>query len=181
MDYHEKRCLLSRQKLFGHTTDSWRLTDFIELPEYLDNGIYKCRIVYAHTVQSVSFVPYAISNIARIKIIHDDEVSYDKKYLQRPHLDDLFTKKENADEIIIIKNNYVTDAYYYNIIFEKADKLYTSDTPLLLGTKRQYLIDQKLVNVIPIHYNDIFTFDRIHLINALVDIGEITLQIDAIF
>jgi 4-amino-4-deoxychorismate lyase len=66
----------------------------------------------------------------------------------------------------------VTDSYYANVIFSDGDQWYTPYQPLLQGTKRQQLIDQGVVHPIPIGVKDIARFQRIQLINAMIDIED---------
>ncbi|MBK8371293.1 MAG: hypothetical protein IPL20_08025 [Saprospiraceae bacterium] len=57
-----------------------------------------------------------------------DDIEYPYKWVERPELDEVFRQKGNADEIIIIRKGWVTDAYYYNLVFEKMVNFYTAYT-----------------------------------------------------
>ncbi|MBK8052928.1 MAG: hypothetical protein IPK35_06555 [Saprospiraceae bacterium] len=49
----------------------------------------------------------------------------------------MFAKRDGNDEIIIVKDDKVTDAFYFNIVCCKDESFYTPAEPLLFGTKRQ--------------------------------------------
>ena len=78
--------------------------------------------------------------------------------------------REQFDDIIIIRNGLVTDSYYANLCFEKKGELFTPVVPLLNGTKRMKLISEKKIIPIDIKPKEINSYDRIHLINAMIDI-----------
>jgi 4-amino-4-deoxychorismate lyase len=47
---------------------------------------------------------------------------------------------EGCDDIIIVRNGFVTDASYANLIFRKGDEWFTPATFLLAGTMRAFLL-----------------------------------------
>ena len=68
---------------------------------------------------------------------------------------------------MIIKNGLVTDTSKANIIFLKSDKIFTPNSPLLNGTKRQEMIKYHHLIPIEIKIDDIFHFEKWKIINAL--------------
>jgi len=112
-----------------------------------------------------------------LALVHDNDIAYEYKWVDRPELDRLFSHKGEASEIIIIKDGKVTDGFYYNLVFEKEGKLFTSDTPLLQGTQRASLIQKGKITETTISEEDIFDFDKIHLINAMTLPGKLVVDI----
>lgn len=108
-----------------------------------------------------------------------DHISYTYKYEDRSALKKLFNQRENHSEILIIKNGIVTDCFYYNVAFY-SDAWYTPKQPLLNGTMRASLLDQKIINLADISLEDIPKYTKICLFNALNPFGEIVLAIDTI-
>ncbi len=100
-----------------------------------------------------------------------DEVDYSFKFCNRTSLDQLLAKGE-SDDVIICKNGYVTDGHYSNLVFENKDGFFTSKTPLLTGIKREFLLRTNQIKERSISIENIFDFDRVHFINAMLDIGE---------
>jgi 4-amino-4-deoxychorismate lyase len=80
----------------------------------------------------------------------------------------LFAQRDNADDIVIVKNGLVTDAFAANLIFFDGQKWVTPNTPLLKGTQRQYSLDQGIISETEIKESDISSFQKVGLINAMV-------------
>ena len=87
--------------------------------------VIKPAIIYdENEILDVQYFPYKKREIKSFKIINCDEIDYSKKYLNRESLDNLFEKKEDCDEIIILKNGIITDTSIANIaIFYEAQWL----------------------------------------------------------
>ncbi len=176
MTLHEQRANRSRKMLFGIERPLY-LKKVIVVPEEFKKGLVKCRVIYGESIESVIFTMYEKRKINSAKVIYEDHVLYDHKYVIRTGLDDVYAKREDHDEIIIIKNGMVTDAYYFNLVFEKEGKYFTSDTPLLHGIQREKLILSQKVQEIPIHLDDISSYERVHFVNALNPLGRNVLEV----
>jgi len=129
----------------------------------------------------VEFEPYLKKEIKTIVCVHDDEVNYSYKYADRAHLKSIFEKKGNADDVLIIKKGLVTDCHYANVAFLKNENWYTPKDPLLAGTQRAKLIEEKRVSLLNIKSNEINNFEKMALFNAMIPFEErIEINIDAI-
>ncbi|HLO53591.1 MAG TPA: aminotransferase class IV [Saprospiraceae bacterium] len=175
LNFHENRCNESRAKL-------WNLTNAINLrkkmiiPRNYQDGLVKCRLVYSQEIEEISFQAYQIRTINKIKIIQNDTISYPFKFEERKELDTLFAAKDDSDEIMIVKNNLVTDAYYYNYVFQKGKQYFTPNQPLLEGVMRSSLILNNKIIKKDIFVTEIQEFDAIHLINAMTPLGKIVVK-----
>lgn len=176
LDAHQARFDRSRRDCFG-STDRISLREKILQQGVPLSGLFKCRVVYQLEVESVAFQPYQYPDIRSLAIVQDPDITYDDKWVDRPALDVLFRQKEPADEIIIVKKGLVTDAYYYNLVFEKNGNLVTPDTPLLPGTRREQLLKTGKITTALISEADIFKYERVHLINALTGLHRISVHI----
>ena len=76
-------------------------------------------------------------------------------------------QKGEADEIIIIKDSFVTDCSIGNLAFRKGTQWFTPNTPLLKGTQREYLLQSGQLQEIEIRQEQLEQFDEIRVINAL--------------
>ncbi|WP_320035101.1 aminotransferase class IV family protein [Halarcobacter sp.] len=145
----------------------------LNLQDYIypsSNKLLRCKLIYDESgVLSVEFFPYKKREIKTFKILHEDGISYSKKYLNRESLDKLFEKKEDADEIIIIKDNFVTDTSIANIAIFDGTNWLTSKKPLLLGTTRDRLIQEGLLIEKDIDINMLKNSKKIALMNAMID------------
>lgn len=168
--YHEQRMNCAIRELFDGDVNH-NLSVYLEGIQYPKEGLYKCRIVYDHRQREVEFVPYTPRLIRTLKVVTDNHIQYEHKYEDRAALDALFGKRGECDDILIIKNNLVTDTYYSNIVFKRGGDWYTPSSVLLQGTMRQYLIDHNVIRVMTITRDDITRFSSFKLINAMLGFG----------
>jgi len=171
MDFHNERFNRSRRDLF-HITEDINLESFISSEILNTKGNYKCRILYDSEIKKIQISPYNLPEIRSLKIVEDNNIQYAYKYKNRDAIDQLVSLRKNSDDILIIKNGFVTDTSYCNIVFIKDDKLYTSNTPLLKGTKRAKLLKEGKIIEIEIKPTDIKLFQKAYLINAMIDLED---------
>lgn len=176
LDLHNNRCRLARKELFG-IEDKLDIKKFISIPADQKTGLFKCRICYSDQIHSVSIEPYSLRYIGNVKLIYDDAISYDYKFENREQLDRLFAQRDTSDEVLIVKNGYFTDSYYYNLVFQKHHQFITPRNPLLCGTQRQYLLNRSRIFEGDVTPNQLWSYDKIHFINALTPLGKLSLDI----
>lgn len=145
----------------------------INLQEYiypLSEELLRCKVTYNDfEVLNVEYFPYKKREINSFKLIFDDAINYSKKYLNREKLDNLFSKKENCDEIIIIKNEIVTDTSIANIAIFYENMWITSKNCLLKGTTRNRLLEEKFLIEKDISVAMLQKASKIALMNAMID------------
>ncbi len=142
------------------------------IPPDLRTGLVKCRVVYGkHGVESVEFTPYSFREIKTVAIVRDDTIDYTYKSTDRSRLNGLL-KASGCDEIIIVKDGFVTDASAANLVLEDATGLYTPSTCLLSGTKRAALITAGTIRERDIRSEDLHNFSTIRLINAMIELED---------
>lgn len=172
VEYHNQRLNRTRLDLLGEK-NPWNIDELISIPENLDPGkVYKCRILYTENIKSVEFLPYSIRKIETFGVVIDNQINYSYKHLERESLEKLIKLSPLTDDIIIVKNNLVTDSSHANLIFFDVEKWITPVNPLLYGTKRQKYIDEKRIVPKKIFITDIKNFTKIKIINAMIDIEE---------
>ena len=167
LEYHQIRYnhALNYLKTLGVAINDelWNLKNIIKnIP--INNHLIRCRVDYDGMNASVQFFDYTPKIIQSFCVVNSD-INYCHKYANRDKLTHLL--KQNADEVIIIKNDKVTDCTIGNLLFFKNGIWYTSDTPLLSGTQRAYLLDIRQIHLTAIYKNDIFNYEKIMMINAL--------------
>ncbi len=168
---HNQRMNNSRLMLFGKD-------NFINLEEEIDledddfDGIFKCRVLYSNVIEIVEILPYQIKKINSLKMVFNDSISYAHKFEDRKDISNLYLKKENCDDVLIIKDGFVTDTSYCNIVFDTGTKLITPSTPLLKGVKRQQLLNEKIIEEQEIKHTDIKLFNKAFLINSMFDLDD---------
>lgn len=167
LNYHQQRMDRSTKELWRHKN---RISLFEDLKKYNPPkaGLYKCRVVYTTQIESVEFVPYILNPVESLKVVYDQEVEYTHKYHDRNALGALFNQRQFCDDILIVKDGFVTDSSYSNIIFYDGVNWITPDTPLLTGTMRQFLLDTAEIKAAPVRVQDIPSFKTFRLINAML-------------
>jgi 4-amino-4-deoxychorismate lyase len=77
-------------------------------------------------------------------------------------------ERTKADEAIIVQKGLLTDTTYTNIALWNGLKWLTPATPLLLGTRRAFLLDREIIKPRDILKGDILKFSKIKFINAMM-------------
>lgn len=142
------------------------------LQEYIyptDHHLLKCKVVYNNNeILDVSFSPYKKREIKKFKIVYANEISYKYKSTNRENIDRLYLEKENCDEIIIVKDNYITDTTIANIAIELNGKWITPKVPLLFGTTRARLLETEQLKIENITVQDLQKANKFALMNAMI-------------
>lgn len=163
---HNQRMNSTRKDVF-HTTDILDLRSIIQVPENYSSGLVKCRVIYGKDIEKIEFSNYSFRNPRTFKLIFEDNVTYQYKLLDRERLNHLFSQRNLADDIIIVKKGLITDSYYANLAFKKDNNWYTPTKPLLEGTIRKKLIDSGKLIPKDITPEDLFLYDELKIINAM--------------
>ncbi|WP_419673344.1 aminotransferase class IV family protein [Aliarcobacter butzleri] len=164
LDYHQKR-----------VANTIGLN--INLQEYINpisEELLRCKLIYDENgVVDVLYFPYKKREIKSFKIIFDNEIEYSKKYLNRAKLDELYEKKDDCDEVIIIKNEIVTDTTIANIAIFYENSWITSKNCLLGGTTRARLLEEKKLFEKDITLDMLKNASKVALMNAMIGFDEI--------
>lgn len=171
MEYHQNRMNRSMAELFPDA-EQVNLADAISIPENCKSGVFKVRVLYGPTIEKIEILPYVFRKIQSMKVVHHESVDYHLKYSERQILQELYAQRENCDDIIIVKDGFVSDLFTANILFFDGTKWFTPTTPLLKGTKRQFLLDSGIISEREIREEDIRFYQKVGLINALIDFDE---------
>lgn len=164
LDYHQKR-----------VANTIGLN--INLQEYINpisEELLRCKLIYDENgVVDVLYFPYKKREIKSFKIIFDNEIEYSKKYLNRAKLDELYEKRDDCDEVIIIKNGIVTDTTIANIAIFYENSWITSKNCLLGGTTRARLLEEKRLFEKDITLDMLKNASKVALMNAMIGFDEI--------
>jgi 4-amino-4-deoxychorismate lyase len=188
--YHQERMNQSRKELFDSKDEINLGAEIIKLqtPRLELNvnnqkiDLFKLRVIYAESIEQIEIIPYSLPKIQTLKIVHNDSIDYSHKFLDRNQLDHLYQRKENCDDILIVKNGLITDTWFANILFYDGENWVTPSRPLLKGTQRQFLLDQKIIEAAELKADDLKLFKKARLINAMIRFeDELDIQIRNIF
>lgn len=167
LPYHQKRLETSLQRL-GESTE-YNLSELITPP---DNALYRCRFLYTPLSCTIEFHPYSPKKISTLRLIACDTINYPLKYAHREALNALYEQRNGCDDILILKNNLLTDTSTANIALLINNQWLTPETPLLEGTTRARLIDEKKIFPARLSASDAHNASKIALINAMIGFFE---------
>jgi 4-amino-4-deoxychorismate lyase len=170
LEYHQER--------YERTLRAYGVNNFILLEDFLMpplRGFYRCRVVYnlEGSINQEYFL-YNKREIHSLKLIASDQILYDKKYLNRDMLNELFRQKGDADDIIIVKDGLITDTTIANIAFYDGECWVTPKKPLLLGTTRQRLLKNAFLKEVDINIDTLQHYSQLALMNAMINFDIIT-------
>jgi 4-amino-4-deoxychorismate lyase len=182
LQYHERRLRTIAQDFNGKLGTLAALLQDAWFQQFA--GVSKLRIVHtANDLISISAEQYTTRALSRLYIVDAQHVAYDYKYSNRQAINMCRSQVCNLpdeDIIMIDKNGNCSDSSYANLCFWDGANWFTPDTPLLLGTMRARLLDERKIRVQRITPADIKKFKLVCLINALNELGSVTLPIEGI-
>lgn len=170
LDLHQKRV----NQTFAHfgKEGSIDLAKIFKNLEHDEDGLYKLRIVYDLDKKfTTQLIPYAIPEIENFQLVENNSYDYSFKFEDRKEFERMKTKAK-TEEIIVVKNNHITDTSYTNILFLKGKEWFTPTTYLLNGVMRQYLLHEKKIKETEITLQNIKEFSHFQLINAMNDFDD---------
>ncbi len=171
LEYHERRAKVTTLAFWGKPI-IWNVEQ-MAVPEGMCSGLVKCRVLYDSEIRDVSFQPYMVRKINRLRLVEGNDVDYRYKSADRSVLIRLLEQRGECDDILIVRDGRVTDTSFTNVVFEDRNGgLYTPDTCLLEGTRRQCLLDSGRVQACPVTVDDIPRFQRVLLINAMMGLED---------
>lgn len=170
LDLHQKRI----DQTFSHfgKEGSIDLSKIFKNLQHDEDGLFKLRIVYNLDKKfRVQMIPHAIPEIQEFQLIENNNFDYSFKFDDRKELEKM-KMKAKAEEIIIVKNNHITDTSFSNLLFMKGKEWFTPTTYLLNGVQRQSLLKKKKIKETEITLQNIKQFSHFQLINALNDFDD---------
>jgi 4-amino-4-deoxychorismate lyase len=166
LDYHQERLNRTRREVYG-LNNPINLNDFLINPP-IDDSIYRCRVSYDELILSIDFFEYQLTSHSCIKLFDIGDYEYAYKSEDRRFLNNAMSDS-GADDVLFYKGGKLTDATYSNVALYKRGKWYTPNTYLLNGIKRQFLLNQGLLESMEISIVTLETFEKIAFINAMRD------------
>ncbi|AZA52601.1 aminotransferase class IV [Chryseobacterium sp. G0201] len=170
LELHQKRV----NQTFAHfgKEGSIDLAKIFKHLEHDEDGMYKLRVAYDLDKKiRTQMIPYAIPEIQDFQLVENNSFDYSFKFEDRKELEKM-KMKSKAEEIIIVKNNHITDTSFSNLLFQKGKDWFTPTTYLLNGVQRQNLLKQKKIKETEITLQNLKQFSHFQLINAMNDFDD---------
>ncbi|WP_291490151.1 aminotransferase class IV family protein [Desulfurella sp.] len=166
LSFHQKRLEFSFETYF-YKKATFLLSDIISIPNEFSKGLVKLRFLYSEKNYKVEFFHYRPRKISTLKVVENNEINYSLKFTNRSQINDLLRQQGFCDDILIIKNGFITDTSIANIVFYNGKEWITPTTPLLMGTCRAKLLKENKIKEEVIKITDLHKFKAFCLINAL--------------
>lgn len=167
LPYHQRRIDRSRRMHYAKSP-SLKLVKVLETLEIPSKGLYKLRIEYGAELIKQEIIPYHARAITSLKLVNAEGVAYGRKYTDRSGIRRCLEKKGYCDDILMVQHGYLTDSSYANIALFDGKYWHTPAWPLLRGTRREMLLEKKIIRPSVIRARDLKSFQSIRLMNAML-------------
>ena len=169
LQWHQQRIENTFRYCMPHA-EPFHLETELTLYDFPIVGKFKCSIHYSTEIIEVTFSQYPPKKFQKLKLVEiPPGFDYHFKYADRKIMDELFSKKGDADDILMTRDGWITDTSIANIAFRKNDRWYTPSNPLLAGTTWKRLIQEEVLTPRPLHQSDIDQLDAFKIFNAMND------------
>ncbi len=171
LTYHQKRMSFSAQKLWNTTAPDLNELLHTHIPiSWLEIPLAKARLIYDQYGQTeLKIQPYLRRKITELVATEIPAgLDYAFKFWDRSWIDQLCRDLSENQDILLHKNGWIQDSSYANVALLKKGIWYTPARPLLQGTCLMRCIDEALLRPAYIHLDEVHTYEKIKLINALL-------------
>jgi len=181
---HIDRMGRSRRALFGLiNSPRAALAESLEAAAVsIGEGRWKIRVLYDREIRRVEAAAYWPKLIRSAALVDGRGISYAHKTADRRELDELNRRAEEAgaDTALIVSNGQITEFPYANAAFFDGRHWWTPEEPLLMGTRRSRLLEAGLLHTSRITPGDLSKYISLCPINAMLELGEIMVDIGSI-
>ncbi len=156
------------------------LDEILMSQDFPMNGMYKCRILYDSTVQSIDLQEYTVKQINSLQLVHADIASQKYKSTDRDELNRAYEQRNGCDDVLICVDGYVKDSWYCNVALFNGVDWVTPRNPIIYGVNRSELIKETKIVEGDIAVDSLSGFTKIRLFNAMIEFGALEISIDQI-
>jgi 4-amino-4-deoxychorismate lyase len=167
LPYHQQRIDRSR-RIYYAKSPALKLEKLLNTLEIPTKGLYKLRIEYGVGLLKQEIIPYHARAVSSLRLVNADKVAYGRKYANRSQIRQCLEKKGHCDDILMVQHGYLTDSSYANIALFDGKHWHTPAWPLLRGTRREMLLQKKIIRPSVIRVRDLKSFQSIRLMNAML-------------
>lgn len=164
LPYHQQRYNEAMRGYFS-VEPQLNLAEIIQVPSQFQQGLVRCRVDYNAADFACAFFPYQPRQIRTFQCVQTQGLDYRFKYADRKRFD--FIQTLQADEAIIINDGFVSDCSIGNLLFLKENQWVSSSHFLLKGTQLSKLLAEGKVVLAPIKAEDLASYEKVMMINAL--------------
>ncbi len=179
LSYHQARVDYVFKNYFPDRS-AISLEEILSKSSLPSEGLFKCRIVFDNEIQSIEFQPYIMRKIETLRLVETDRKSTYFKSENRDKLNEAFLKRGDCDDVILVRDGFLTDASYHNIALYDNENWITPRKPLIFGTNRSKLLENKIIAEGDIKVDDLKSYSKIRLFNAMIEFGNLEIGVENI-
>lgn len=127
----------------------------------------KCKFSYNETAFQFFCLAYKAKCYKKFHLVYNDQINYEYKYIDRSCFDQYLRIIPSDHQILIVKNEMLTDSSLSNLTFYDGYRWLTPATPLLKGTMRASLLADWKIHEESIQLKHLNLFKKFKLINAM--------------
>jgi 4-amino-4-deoxychorismate lyase len=128
----------------------------------------RCRIVYDEATNEITVTPFQPRTIRSLRLTDlPPDYDYRYKYADRRILELAFSRRGDADDVLLLRDGWITDTSVANVAFLSNGRWYTPALPLLAGTTWKRLVSGGVIVPRPVHADDLHRFEACIVLNAL--------------
>ena len=107
LQWHQRRLNSTIHHFYPAHHHTWNLVECVNIPVEFQQGLAKCRIIYdAHHFEQ-HFAVYEPREIQKLKkVTIPSSYDYRYKYAERGMIDDMFSQRDDAHDILMICDYY---------------------------------------------------------------------------
>lgn len=181
LDLHQAR-IQKAFETFYPNEKVFDLAEFLNKSDFpTEKRIFKCRIVYDTKIRQLEFNQYIMRPINSLRLVATEIESLPYKPEDRSLYNAAFALRDDCDDVLLVKNGLLTDTSYCNIALFDGNNWFTPRIPLLYGVNRAELLNKGKLIEKDIKVNELKDYHQIALFNAMIEFGELVLEIDKVF
>jgi 4-amino-4-deoxychorismate lyase len=151
-----------------------------QIHEHCTDQLQKCRVLYNANEYHIECSAYQPKIIQQMKVAYDDVIDYHYKWTDRYCLTQHLKGLRPYTEVLICKQGLLSDTSYSNIALWNGEEWHTPAAPLFHGIKRKLLIEQGMILEKEINVQEIESYNKVALINAMLDLGDLEVSTDKV-
>ncbi len=167
LDFHLERVRKTQATFFDRADfDVNSLYDALtDYPE----GLFKVRVDYTSGITAIRAELYEIKPHRKLGLAEAGSLDYAFKFADRNFFRKHLERYPDCDDVLFLKDGFVTDTSYCNVVFFDGKEWITPASFLLPGTKRAALLHHGTVREASVSLDDLSRFEAIAFINAMRD------------
>lgn len=164
LEYHSQRI----QRTLGGKESFRGLELHLQAMNLPKTGWWKIKLLYDGCgFGEAILTPYEPRMIQSFRLVRSD-IDYSSKFTDRSALEALLAQRGEADEVIILKGEEITDTSFSNLALWNGEVWLTPQNPLLAGTARARLIDEGGIKEARLGERELREARALALLNAMM-------------